>query len=90
VFSLATNGCNFNVLYTFSVNEFNDNTDGASPIAGLVLAGNTLYGAASREERKVRLAARIRKANHHEPQMDRRTTAFIEHCLKIFFETKKR
>ncbi len=43
VFSIATNGSNFNVLYTFGAN-----TDGAlgQPNGGLIVSGNTLYGTA--------------------------------------------
>jgi uncharacterized repeat protein (TIGR03803 family) len=47
VFSLGTNGTNFNVLCAFPCNEFNDNTNGADPAAGLALVGDTLYGTAS-------------------------------------------
>jgi uncharacterized repeat protein (TIGR03803 family) len=52
VFSLATNGTAFTVLHTFATNipagEFSfTNADGASPVAGLILSGNTLYGTAS-------------------------------------------
>jgi uncharacterized repeat protein (TIGR03803 family) len=41
VFSLKTNGTDFTVLYNFT-----GGTDGASPYAGLLLSGNTLYGTA--------------------------------------------
>ena len=52
VFSLGTNGTAFTVLHTFATNvaagEFSStNADGANPIAGLILSGNTLYGTAS-------------------------------------------
>jgi uncharacterized repeat protein (TIGR03803 family) len=41
VFSLNTNGTGFNSLYAFT-----NGTDGANPMAGLILSGNTLYGTA--------------------------------------------
>jgi uncharacterized repeat protein (TIGR03803 family) len=49
VFSLSTNGSNFTVLHDFSALESNTgtNTDGALPMAGVILAGDTLYGTAS-------------------------------------------
>ena len=52
VFSLGTNGTSFTVLHTFTTNvpvgELGyTNTDGASPVAGLILSGHTLYGTAS-------------------------------------------
>jgi uncharacterized repeat protein (TIGR03803 family) len=48
VFSLNTNGAPFRVLHTFTTtgNVYGTNGDGANPIAGLILSGNTLYGAA--------------------------------------------
>jgi uncharacterized repeat protein (TIGR03803 family) len=39
VFSLSTNGTGFTVLYSFRVSN-----NAAGPLAGLALAGNTLYG----------------------------------------------
>ena len=52
VFSIETNGNNFAIVYSFSATSQNDegdatNGDGAYPIAGLILAGNTLFGTAS-------------------------------------------
>lgn len=48
VFSLNTNGGPFTVLHTFATPDrsYGTNGDGANPIAGLILSGNTLYGAA--------------------------------------------
>jgi uncharacterized repeat protein (TIGR03803 family) len=43
VFAIHTNGTGFTNLYSFS-GGFSGNSDGASPFAGLVLSGNTLYG----------------------------------------------
>ena len=40
VFSISTNGTSFNRLHSFS----GSGTDGANPVAGLVLAGGQLYG----------------------------------------------
>ena len=42
LFALNTDGTGFTNLYSF-----NGGNDGAAPIAGLILSGNTLYGAAS-------------------------------------------
>lgn len=42
IFSINTNGTGFTNLHTFG-----NGTDGKSPAGGLVLGGNTLYGAAS-------------------------------------------
>ncbi|HEX3719759.1 MAG TPA: choice-of-anchor tandem repeat GloVer-containing protein [Verrucomicrobiae bacterium] len=39
VFSISTNGSGFTALYSFQ-----DGSDGAFPLSGLVLSGNTLYG----------------------------------------------
>ena len=39
VFALGTNGAGFTMLHTFT-----NGTDGAIPLAGLILAGGTLYG----------------------------------------------
>jgi uncharacterized repeat protein (TIGR03803 family) len=48
VFSLSTNGSGFVPIYSFSpVDVYGYNSDGADPFAGLVLSGNTLYGAAA-------------------------------------------
>jgi uncharacterized repeat protein (TIGR03803 family) len=46
VFSLATNGTNFTVLYSFSPLDAlaATNADGAIPFGGLVLSNGTLYG----------------------------------------------
>ncbi len=43
VFGINTGGTGFTNLYSFS-GGFSGNSDGASPFAGLVLSGNTLYG----------------------------------------------
>src|SRR5438093_1419551 len=42
VFKINTNGTGFTTLHTFTAGD-----DGSSPIAGLTLSGNTLYGTAS-------------------------------------------
>jgi len=53
VFAVNTNGTTFTNLYTFTASNganqhgSNTNSDGASPQAGLILSGNTLYGTAS-------------------------------------------
>jgi uncharacterized repeat protein (TIGR03803 family) len=52
VFSVGINGSNFTTLHTFSQFITNSaqlyyNSDGAYPFAGLILSGDTLYGAAS-------------------------------------------
>jgi uncharacterized repeat protein (TIGR03803 family) len=52
VFAVNTNGTGFTNLYSFSGAAANGlgiytNSDGAYPSAGLILSGNTLYGAAS-------------------------------------------
>jgi uncharacterized repeat protein (TIGR03803 family) len=46
VFSMSTNGTNFTVLHHFSPMDplAATNTDGAIPMGGLVLSGDTLYG----------------------------------------------
>ncbi len=45
VFSIATNGTNFKVLYTFSADPFSaGNTDGSLPNGTMVMAGGRLYG----------------------------------------------
>jgi len=47
VFSVKTNGVGFKTLYSFSATDTNGfNNDGEGPVAGLILAGNTLYGTA--------------------------------------------
>jgi uncharacterized repeat protein (TIGR03803 family) len=48
VFSLNTDGTGFTVLHTFTATDpsTGTNSDGANPLAGLVLSGNTLYGTA--------------------------------------------
>jgi uncharacterized repeat protein (TIGR03803 family) len=47
VFSLSTDGTVFSDLYSFSGTDTNFiNSDGAGPVAGLVLSGNALYGTA--------------------------------------------
>jgi uncharacterized repeat protein (TIGR03803 family) len=51
VFSVTTNGSNFTTLHSFSATVYNGNSaytnsDGDSPLCGLVLSGNTLYGTA--------------------------------------------
>ena len=43
VFAVNTDGTGFTILHTFT-----GNSDGANPAAGLILSGNTLYGAAKR------------------------------------------
>ncbi len=56
VFALNTNGTDFTVIYRFTAGKYDyslinggavTNSDGANPQAGLVLAGDTLYGTAS-------------------------------------------
>jgi uncharacterized repeat protein (TIGR03803 family) len=44
VFRINTNGTAFTNLYNFTQEYSTGNGDGAFPVAGLVLAGNTLYG----------------------------------------------
>ena len=46
VFSVNTNGTGFSILYSFTAFDptYGTNSDGASPHAGLILSGNTLYG----------------------------------------------
>ena len=49
VFVVSTNGTGFTNLHTFTAGHpnlsgFLTNTDGATPYAGLILSGNTLYG----------------------------------------------
>jgi uncharacterized repeat protein (TIGR03803 family) len=47
VFAVNTDGTDFTNLYSFSSPTSGTNSDGANPVAGLVLSGNTLYGTAS-------------------------------------------
>src|SRR5438067_9719372 len=52
VFALSANGTGFTNLHSFTVPSndsfgFYTNTDGAYPLAGLLLSGDTLYGAAN-------------------------------------------
>jgi uncharacterized repeat protein (TIGR03803 family) len=49
IFSIQTNGSSFTVLYSFSAYEdlSSENDDGSTPMAGLILSGNTLYGTAN-------------------------------------------
>src|ERR1700733_8805383 len=49
VFALNTDGTDFTNLHTFAktvanASNFGTNSDGATPYAGLILSGNTLYG----------------------------------------------
>ena len=51
VFKVNTDGSDFTTLHSFTsadfhpvLNPLSGNSDGASPVAGLVLSGNTLYG----------------------------------------------
>jgi uncharacterized repeat protein (TIGR03803 family) len=46
VFAIRTNGTGFRVLHSFAALVNQTNGDGAMPHAGLVVAGNTLYGTA--------------------------------------------
>jgi uncharacterized repeat protein (TIGR03803 family) len=51
-FNVNTNGTGFTVLHSFTAGSVDDNgnitnSDGANPLAGLILSGNTLYGTAS-------------------------------------------
>jgi hypothetical protein len=48
VFAIKTNGTGFNLLHSFTATSgpLSTNADGAGPRAGLVLAGDTLYGVA--------------------------------------------
>ncbi len=52
VFAVNTDGSGFKTLHSFTAGSTNSsgvytNTDGATPFAGLILSGNTLYGTAS-------------------------------------------
>ncbi len=46
IFSVNTDGSNFNTLYTFSRLHTATNTDGVEPQTGLVFSGGTFYGTA--------------------------------------------
>ncbi len=49
IFSLTTNGATFSVLRNFSLLDSvtGTNSDGAAPMGGLIVSGDTLYGTAS-------------------------------------------
>ncbi len=47
VFKLNTDGTGFTTIYSFTAYTPGTNSDGATPVASLVLSGNTLYGTAS-------------------------------------------
>ncbi len=49
LYSVSTNGSTFSILHDFTAFDSNTgtNTDGAAPWGGLVLSGDTLFGAAS-------------------------------------------
>src|ERR1039458_2613142 len=49
IFAVNTDGTGFTNLYSFTATSgfFSPNSDGANPLAGLILSGNTLYGTAS-------------------------------------------
>jgi uncharacterized repeat protein (TIGR03803 family) len=47
VFKVNTDGSGFVTIYSFTANTHGTNSDGANPVASLVLSGNTLYGTAS-------------------------------------------
>jgi uncharacterized repeat protein (TIGR03803 family) len=49
VFAINTNGTGFTNLHSFTATSGSllTNSDGATPVAGLILSGNTLYGTAS-------------------------------------------
>jgi len=47
VFALGTDGSNFKDLYSFTTLDAETNSDGANPIAGLILERAKLYGTAS-------------------------------------------
>src|ERR1700733_1900459 len=48
IFAINTHGMGFSNLYSFSATSgsLNTNSDGASPLANLILSGDTLYGTA--------------------------------------------
>ena len=47
VFKINTDGSSFTTIYSFTAYTPGTNSDGASPLARLVLSGNTLFGTAS-------------------------------------------
>ena len=47
VFAVNTDGTGFTTLHSFTALISNTNSDGALPLSGLILSGNTLYGTAS-------------------------------------------
>jgi uncharacterized repeat protein (TIGR03803 family) len=47
VFAVNTDGTGFTTLHSFTAQTSGTNSDGATPNAGLILAGNTLYGTAT-------------------------------------------
>jgi uncharacterized repeat protein (TIGR03803 family) len=53
IFKVNTDGSGFTTLHSFTASGFNSslevytNSDGAGPMAGLILSGNTLYGTAA-------------------------------------------
>lgn len=47
VFAVYTDGTGFTNLHTFSASDSGTNFDGSSPVAGLTLSGNKLYGTTS-------------------------------------------
>lgn len=47
VFKVNTDGTSFATIYSFTAYTPGTNSDGASPVASLVLSGNTLFGTAS-------------------------------------------
>jgi uncharacterized repeat protein (TIGR03803 family) len=49
VFAINTDGSGFTNLYSFTATDpdTGTNSDGANPVAGLILSGNTLYGTAT-------------------------------------------
>jgi len=61
VFSLSTTGTNFTVLHTFTGGT--GGSDGANPVATLVLSGSTLYGTTSIEDNQEAPAATIFKVS---------------------------
>jgi uncharacterized repeat protein (TIGR03803 family) len=46
VFAVNTDGTGFTNLHSFTATSANINSDGVTPVAGLILSGNTLYGTA--------------------------------------------
>jgi len=49
VFAVQTNGTGFTNLHSFTATSgtLSTNSDGANPLAGLILSGNTMYGSAT-------------------------------------------